>query len=207
MKEPASAGSRRRIVVTASSTGGIDALRTLLERLPGDFPAPVVVVQHRGIASPSYLPEVLQRATKLRVSHAHSAERLRPGHVYVASPEQHVIVRDDHTLGYVDGRKINFLRSSADPLFESAAKVYGRGTVGVVLTGYDGDASAGVRAIKAEGGMVFAQAPETCEISDMPNAAIRTGAVDIVLPVSEIGAALVKAVMPEDSNASSRSCS
>jgi len=196
MKPSAASVCRKHIVVSASSMGGIDALTQLLKRLPADFPAPIVVVQHRGTALPSYLPEVLQRSTKLRVMHGHAGERLRPGHVYVASPEQHIVVGDDYSLHYIDGQKINFLRSSADPLFESASKVYGRGAIGVVLTGYDRDATAGSRAIKARGGIVIAQSPDTCQIPEMPSNAIRAGSVDMVLPIDEIAAALVRLVEP-----------
>jgi two-component system chemotaxis response regulator CheB len=156
-----------------------------------------VIVQHRGAAWPRFLPEVLQRATRLPVVYAHSGQRLRPGHVYVASPDQHLVIRHDRTFGYVDGRKINFLRSSADPLFESAAEVYGAGTVGIVLTGYDRDGSAGASAIKARGGIVIAQTPETCEAPDMPKAAIGTGAVDMVLPVEEMAGELIKISRPQ----------
>jgi two-component system chemotaxis response regulator CheB len=194
MKASIGIAPQRRIVVTASSMGGIAALIDLLKRLPPDFPAPIVAVQHRGTALPSFLAEVLQRETKLRVVHGHTGERLRPGHVYVASPEQHIVIRDDHSLRYVDGRRINFLRSSADPLFESASEVYGRGTIGVILTGYDRDATVGAQAIKAHGGTVIAQSPETCEVSDMPRSAIRTGAVDMVLPIEEIAPTLVRLV-------------
>src|SRR5215471_17703991 len=95
-----------RIVVCASSAGGIQALATVLGRLPADFPAAIVLVQHRGTSAPNFLREVLQRRTKLRVLHARAGDRLKPGHVYVASPKQHLVVRSDQTLGYVDGRKI-----------------------------------------------------------------------------------------------------
>ena len=190
----ASAAPFGRIVVCASSAGGIDALADVLGRLPIDFPAPIVLVQHRGTGTPNFLRDVLQRQTRLPVLRARAGERLRPGHVYVASPEQHLVIRPDHTLDYVDGRKIHFLRSSANPLFESASDVYNRGTVAVVLTGYDADGTDGVQSVKARGGMVIAQSPETCEISEMPRSAINSGAVDFVLPVKEIAAALVRIV-------------
>ena len=181
-----------RVVVTAGSMGGIKALKEVLAQLPATFPAPIVVVQHRTPNPPYLLREVLRRCTKLKVVHARSRERLHPGTVYVASPELHLVVHPDHTLGYVDGVKIRHLRSSANPLFVSASQVFGRGVIAVVLSGLDSDGTDGVQSVKEEGGVVIAQHPSSCEQAAMPRSAIATGCADFVVPLDKIGDTLVQ---------------
>jgi two-component system chemotaxis response regulator CheB len=172
--------------------GGIKALKQVLSQLPASFPAPIVVVQHRSPNPPYLLPEVLRPSTKLKVMHAHAGERLQRGTVYVASPELHLVVHPDHTLGYVDGQKIRHLRSSANPLFLSASKVFGRGVIAVVLSGLDSDATDGVQSVSQAGGVVIAQHPLTCEQAAMPRSAIATGCADFVIPLDKIADTLVQ---------------
>lgn len=189
-------GRHIELVVIAASAGGIKALETILGALPADFAAPIAVVQHRSTHLPNYLAEVLGRHTPLKVKFAIHTERMRAGTVYVAPPEYHLTV--DRHLGVAlrDGRRIRHVLSSANPLFESAAAALDGHVVAVVLTGYGSDATDGVQAIRAHGGIVLAQDRATAETFDMPQSAIATGCVDCVLPLSEIAPtlrALVKA--------------
>lgn len=181
-----------RLVVIAASMGGIHALREVLKHLPVDFPVPIAIVQHRSATQPNYLPEVLGRATRLPVTIAEEGERLRAGHVYLAPPTLHMTVAPDLRVSLQDGRKIRHLRSSANPLFSSAAEALGVGVLGVVLTGGDRDATDGVQAIRDGGGLVIAQDEATSEVFAMPASAIATGSVSRVLPLSEIGSAIVR---------------
>ena len=105
-----------------------------------------------------------------------------------------MVVKPERTLALRDGHKIRFLLSSANPLFESAAAVLGPRVIAVVLTGSGSDASDGVRAVKAAGGAVIAQDQATSQHFSMPREAIRTGAVDYVLPLDRIAPALVSLV-------------
>lgn len=182
------------VVVTASSAGGISALSTILSRLPGTFAAPILVVQHRAATPPYRLAHVLGRRTDLIVKDAVAGDKIRPGIVYIASPEAHLVVHRDQTLAYVDGRKIHHLLSSANPLFTSASDVRGDGVIAVVLSGGDSDAAEGVKHVKQQGGIVIAQDDATCDVNSMPRAAIATGCVDYVLPPHQIADALVKLV-------------
>ncbi len=182
------------LVVIAASAGGIRALQTLLSKLPPDFPVPICVVQHRTSRSPDLLPGVLGRHTRLRVKPADPGEPMRGGTVYLAPADLHLIVNPDHTLDFMNGRKIRFVLSSANPLFASAARATGTRTIGVVLTGSLADATDGVQAIKNEGGVVIAQDRETSEHFGMPGSAIASGAVDYVLPLEHISRALVNLV-------------
>lgn len=184
-----------RIVVMGASAGGIRALTTILASLPAEFPAPIVIVQHRAIRGHSNLVPILARITRLAVIEASEGDTLRAGTVYIARADEHLTVTPSHCFVYVDGHPIHHIPSSANPLFESSANSYGAGAVAVVLTGAGSDGTDGVQAIKARGGTVIAQDPATSEHVGMPLSAIESGAVDLVLPVEAIGPALVRLIV------------
>jgi two-component system chemotaxis response regulator CheB len=179
-------------VVVASSAGGLAALVAVLERLPAQLPAAIVVVQHLERSHPSHLAEILARRTPLAVSEAKQGNALVPGGVHIAPPDRHVVVNADGTLSLSDSAPVNFVRPSADTLFESAAATFGEATIAVVLSGTGRDGAAGVSAVKARGGTVIAQ--QGAEFDGMPSAAVQTGHVDRCLPLDEIGPALVELI-------------
>lgn len=180
------------LVAVAASAGGLAALTALLGALPADFPVPIVIVQHRGIGAPETLPRILARATGLRVKLAEEGEQLRAGTVYVAPADRHLVTHADGSLHLEDGRRIRFVLSSANPLFESAARAFHERLIAVVLTGSGRDGTDGVQAVRAGGGMVIAQEPATAAYGGMARAAIETGAVDHVLPLLAIAPLLVR---------------
>jgi two-component system chemotaxis response regulator CheB len=181
------------IVVIAASAGGFRALQRLLASLPANFPVPIAIVQHRSAKAPNVLAPLLQRRTALRVTQIERAGgHLERGNVYIAPPDQHLLVNLDRTFALTDGQKIRSVRSSANPLFTSAAGACGDRVVAVVLTGGDSDGTDGVQSVKAVGGVVIAQDPATAEHRWMPLAAVNTGSVDYVLPLDEIGPLLVR---------------
>lgn len=181
------------LVALAASAGGIAALGEILGALPTTFDIPIVIIQHRSVSSPGLFPRVLGRmAPGLNIKQAEPGERLSAGIVYVAPADFHLVVAPDRTLQFMDGRRIKFLRSSANPLFESAAQVLGGRVIAVVLTGGGSDATDGVQAVKSMGGIVIAQDPEHAQHPSMPLSAIRTGAVDHVLPLHAIAPMLVQ---------------
>jgi two-component system chemotaxis response regulator CheB len=182
------------LVVIAASVGGVQALGTLLSALPPDFPVPVAIVLHRTTQLPNLLADVLGRRTRLPVKMVEQLEPLRPGTVYLAPPDLHLTVRPGGTACLTDGRKIRFVRSSANPLFESAAESLGGQVLAVVLTGFGRDGTDGVQAVRARGGTVIAQDRATSEQYGMPQSAIATGCVSHVLPLREIGPALAELV-------------
>jgi two-component system chemotaxis response regulator CheB len=181
-------------VVIGASAGGLEALTTLLSALPAGFPAAIVIVQHRTPDKPSLLEPILARRTRLTVTTAREKEVLAPGVVYVAAPDQHLTVGADRRLAYHDGTRIRGVRSSANPLFESAAEAFGSRLIAVVLSGSGMDATNGVQHVKARGGTVIVQDRATAGHFGMPGSAILTGAVDHVLPIGEIAAVLVDTV-------------
>lgn len=178
------------VVVIATSLGGREALEALLAPLATDFPAPVVVVQHMDAHSPSHLAELLARRTGLAVKFAESGEPLRASTVYVATPGRHLVIGPDRCCVLSDDPAVRFSRPSADPLFESAADVFGERTLGVILTGRLSDGTVGAEAIRRAGGVMLAQDPATCRAPEMPQAAIRQGLVHLTLPPAALGAAL-----------------
>lgn len=182
------------VVVIASSMGGIEALKAILGALPEGFPAAILVVQHRPADHRRLLAEILGRATPLRVKEADDGETLRGGTVFLAPPGNHLLVNAGGVLSLSQAQKMHHVRPSADPLFESAALAYGPRVIAVVLTGWDSDGSGGVRFIREGGGVVIAQDPLSCVAPSMPQSAIATGCVDRVLPLGEIGPALVNMI-------------
>jgi two-component system chemotaxis response regulator CheB len=185
------------IVMLAASAGGLAALSDVLGALPADFPVPVVVVQHLDPRHRSLMAEILERRTSLEVEEAREGAKLEPSTVYIAPPDEHLLVTSEGGLNLSHTELVHFVRPSADLLFESGAGAFPGRAIGVVLTGSGSDANMGVRAIEQTGGTVIAQDPHSAEFSGMPQAAIDTGCVDFILKLEEIGPALVALVMGE----------
>jgi two-component system chemotaxis response regulator CheB len=174
------------IVAIAASAGGIAALGRVLGGLPGDFPVPVVVVQHLDPRHQTIIADVLGRRAKLPVQLAQEGDRAEAGAIYIAPPNHHLLVGANGTLTLSSSELVHFVRPSADLLFESVAGTYGPRAIACVLTGSGSDGAMGVSAIKSRGGTVIAEDPELAEFKGMPEAAVSSGAVDFVLPLDEI---------------------
>jgi len=186
-----------KIVVMGASTGGLKALRAILQALPPELPASIFITMHIG-AWPSILPEILQKVCALPVRHAADGESVQLSTVYVAPSDRHMLLANGN-VRLSRGPKENFARPAIDPLFRSAAVEYGTSTVGVVLTGELDDGAAGLRAVSACGGFIMVQSPETCEAASMPRAAIRATQVDRIVPLNEMGEAIASAVLQRGS--------
>ncbi|MEU4996858.1 chemotaxis protein CheB [Streptomyces sp. NPDC021622] len=178
------------VVAVASSAGGIQGLGALLGALGPGLPVPVLVVQHLDPRHRTLLAEVLSRRTELDVKLAEDHESIRPGTVYLAPPDRHLLVGPEGVLSLSDSELVHFVRPSADLLFESVAGAYGSRAIACVLTGTGVDGAMGVDAVKSRGGTVIAEDPETAQFAGMPSAAVGTGSVDFVLRLEEIAAAV-----------------
>jgi len=185
------------VIAIAASAGGLRALTAVFSELPADFPAAVTVVQHLDPRHRSLMAELLSRQSRLSVKQAVEGDRLNPSSVYVAPPDRHLLVNDDGTLSLSRAELVNFLRPSADLLFESVAASFKDRVIAIVLTGTGSDGSKGLHAIKKMGGTIVSQDEGTSEFFGMPSAAIRTGLVDFVLPLNQIAAALTTLVRGE----------
>jgi two-component system chemotaxis response regulator CheB len=189
-----STGSGYDLVLVAASAGGLAAISTVLAALPDGFPVPVVIVQHLDPRHTSLMADILRRRTPLRVEDAAAGIVTEPATVYIAPPDEHLLVDPGGRLSLSHSDPVHFVRPSADLLFESGARAFPGRVIGVVLTGTGSDANMGVRAIQETGGTVIAQDPASAEFAGMPEAAIATGGVDLVLPLEKIGPALVELV-------------
>ena len=181
-------------VVIGASAGGIEALTTLVRGLPPDLPAALFVVVHIPPYAVSRLPEILSRAGTLPATHAVDGEPIRRGHIYVAPPDRHLLVRQGR-VALSRGPRENHSRPAIDPLFRSAARAYGSRVIGVVLSGALYDGSMGLLAVKTRSGMAIVQDPREAAVDSMPRSALRLVAADHVLPSPKIAATLAELVM------------
>jgi two-component system, chemotaxis family, protein-glutamate methylesterase/glutaminase len=181
--------TQRDIVVIGASAGGIQALTTLVAGLPREFPASLLVVVHIPPYAISRLPEILSRSGPLPAAHARHGEAIEPGRIYIAPPDRHLLVR----AGWIElsrGPRENHCRPAIDPLFRTAARVYGARVIGIILSGALYDGSMGLLAIKTRGGMAIVQDPQEAIVDSMPRRAIERVEAEHVLPVAEMAAAL-----------------
>jgi two-component system chemotaxis response regulator CheB len=181
----------RDLVIIGASAGGVTALMDLARALPADFPAPILVVLHLSPSSPSMLPELMGRDAALRVKHAQNGEALKAGVIYVAPPDHHLLVENDRLL-VTRGPKENRFRPSIDALFRSAAYTYGPRVIGVVLTGYLDDGTAGLWTVQRLGGLAVVQDPHEAYAPDMVRNALEYVAADHVVTLAGLPALLTR---------------
>jgi len=183
----------RSLVVVGASAGGVEALTELVKNLPARFPAAVLVVLHVPPWGRSVLPGILDRAAKLVARAAVDGDAISPGCIYVAPPDEHLLVHDGR-LVLRRGPRENGHRPAIDPLFLTASEAYGPEVVGVILSGTLDDGAAGLAAIKSHGGVAVVQDPDDAVYPGMPTHALERVAADHVAPVAELGMVLVDLV-------------
>jgi two-component system chemotaxis response regulator CheB len=186
----------RDIIVMGASAGGLSAFNRIIKQLPERLNAAVFIVWHVSPYSTSLLPEILNRAGKLKAKHPDDGEPIEMRKIYIAPPDYHLLVESDR-IRLTKGPKENRFRPAIDPLFRSAAYAYGSRVVGVVLTGALDDGTAGLWAIKDRGGIAVVQDPAEAEQSSMPASALANVPVDHCVPVSEIPPLLVTLTQQE----------
>lgn len=181
----------RDLVVVGASAGGIEALRELVRSLPADFPAAIFVVVHIPTDSPSMLPHILSRSGPLPAGHPKDGEPIRPGHIYCAPPNHHLLVKPG-AAWVIYGPKENGYRPAVDPLFRTAARAYRARVIAVVLSGNLNDGSHGLSVVKELGGLAVVQDPDDALYPGMPAAAIELVDVDHVFPITALADLLVR---------------
>lgn len=179
-------------MVIGASAGGSQALAQIFPCLPGDYPWPVIVVQHLHPLQDGAPSLFARRHCALAFKEVDDKDAIRPGWVFFAPPNYHLLVEDEHTFALSIDARVHYTRPSIDVLFESAADAYGPALVGVVLSGANDDGAAGLYAIKRRGGLTIAQDPASAEAPHMPQAAITAARPDHILPPPEIGALLAR---------------
>jgi two-component system chemotaxis response regulator CheB len=183
------------IVVLASSTGGPATLMKFLPSFPKDFPGAVILVQHMPGNFTSQFSTQLAEVSQIRVKEAEAGEIIVPGQLYVCPGSHHLRVSPTGRISLDDGPRVSGYRPCADLTFESAAEYAGPMTIGVILTGMGNDGAKGAQTIRSAGGHVIAQDESTAVIFGMPQEAIKTGAVDQVLPMEAIYHGIEKRVL------------
>ena len=181
----------RDIIVIGTSAGGLQALQRLTADLPADLPAAIFVVQHCNPSGRSLLAKILGRSGPLRAINPINHEPIRHGTIYVAPPDRHMLIQDSHVCTS-HGPKENRSRPAIDALFRSAARSCGARVIGVILSGNLDDGTAGLLAIKEQGGLAVVQTPADAAYPSMPESALRSVKADYSLPLSEMAAKLVQ---------------
>jgi two-component system chemotaxis response regulator CheB len=184
----------RTIIVVGTSAGGLEALDQLVGQLPTDLPAAIFIVQHMAAHnSGEPLLRRLSRHQAFQPKLAADKGRFRPGRIYIAPPDSHLLLKKDQVL-VTKGARENRYRPAIDPLFRSAAVAYGSRVIGVVLTGMLDDGTAGLMAIKRCGGVTVVQDPADAAYSGMPMSALDNVNIDFCVPMARMGPLLTKLV-------------
>jgi len=179
-------------VVIGVSAGGLHALIHILGNLPKDYFIPIIVVQHRGKDHKELLEDVLQTKCLLQVKQADEKEFINGGCIYIAPPNYHLLIEQDKTFSLTSDVYVKHSRPSIDLLFTTAAEVYKRELVGIILTGASSDGAEGLLEIKRSGGYTIAQDPLTAEYPYMPQSSIDIGAIERILTLDEITSYLIR---------------
>jgi two-component system, chemotaxis family, protein-glutamate methylesterase/glutaminase len=183
----------RNLVVIGGSAGAIEAVREILRRLPGELPAAICVVIHSSPDGPSLLPQVLGRSSNLPTAFARHDEPIETGRVYIAPPDQHLLVSNGR-LHLTRGPRENGFRPAVDPLFRSAASARRSGVLSVIVSGALNDGTYGAMLVKRAGGLVIVQDVQDALVASMPRSVLDNVAVDYSLPCAEIGPLLNRLV-------------
>jgi two-component system chemotaxis response regulator CheB len=183
----------RQIIVIGASTGGTEALREILTKLPSDLPG-ICVVQHIPAHFSTAFANRLNELCELSVSEAVGGDRVEAGRVLIAPGGHHVILRwnvDHYSVQLTEGPMVHHQRPAVDVLFDSVAKTSGAPqALAILLTGMGADGAAAMLTLKEAGATTWAQNEESCVVFGMPREAIRRGAVRQVLPLDQIAAAI-----------------
>ncbi|MGL6073261.1 MAG: chemotaxis-specific protein-glutamate methyltransferase CheB [Fimbriiglobus sp.] len=185
-----------QLVVIGASTGGPQALKELLARLPVDFPAAIVVVQHLPPTFTTALAETLNAVSGVTVREARNGDRLKKSTVYIAPGDQHLLVRADERLELSEEPPLNGYRPAIDITMNSAVDVFGPRVSGVILSGMGDDGLKGMAKIYDAGGLTLAQEASSCVVYGMPRRVIEAGYVECSGTPTELAEALMERVSP-----------
>ncbi|MFB7880981.1 chemotaxis protein CheB [Brevundimonas diminuta] len=175
-----------RAVAIGASAGGVQALLALLPTLPADFPWPIFIVLHVPADRSNVLAPLFEAKCRVEVKEAEDKETARPGVVYFAPSDYHLLVESNGDLALSSDEAVNYSRPSIDVLFESAADAYGAGLTGVILTGANEDGAVGLSAVGAAGGVALVEEPAVAYAQAMPQAARNACAAAVALPLEGI---------------------
>lgn len=178
--------SHTKIVAIAASTGGPNALSVILSKMPKNFPCPIVIAQHISEGFADGMVEWLQPLTALKIQIARPEMPLMPGEIFISPSELNMKISPNHRVILEKRKPYEFFKPSCDSLLISAVEVFGRGCIGVILTGMSTDGAEGMARIKKAGGATIAQDEKSSTIFGMAKVAIDMGVIDKIVPLGEI---------------------
>jgi two-component system, chemotaxis family, protein-glutamate methylesterase/glutaminase len=178
-------------VVIGTSAGGVEALMRILPSLPATMPVAILIVVHIPRERPSLLTDIFRQKCAMRVEEGIDKADIKPGHIYFAPPDYHMLVDAGPQIALSVDDAIQFSRPSIDVLFESAADVYGKKLLGILLTGGNEDGASGLAYIARCGGMTVLQDPAEAAAPAMPESALKVMTPTHVLRLDEIAALLM----------------
>jgi two-component system chemotaxis response regulator CheB len=181
------------IIVIGASAGGVEVLSQLVRGLPKGLPAALFVVCHFPSGSRSILPDILSRSGPLLAVHARDGDPIYPSHIFVAPPDHHLLI-EEGTIKISHGPRESGHRPAIDPLFRSAARVYGSRVIGVVLSGALHDGVAGLLAVRGAGGVAVVQDPRDALIAALPLNASEIAGADYLVSAADLPTLLIDLV-------------
>lgn len=187
-------GSCYKAIVLGASSGGVEALATLLPDLGGRLPIPVMIVIHLSPETDSFFAAHYQAICEMRIRVAEDKESVAESTVYFAPPGYHLLVEDENSLALSLEDRVNYARPSIDVLFESAAEIYQDRLIGIILTGANGDGALGLKRIQELGGLTIVQDPASAAVDIMPLASLQLMTPDHVVPLDQLGEMLKQMV-------------
>ena len=190
------AKTSNKVIAIGASTGGTEALKTVLTRMPPNSPG-ILVVQHMPAAFTTAFAERLNGLCQITVKEARNSDSVNPGTALIAPGNYHMILRRSGAMYYVevkDGPMVHHQRPSVDVLFKSTAKSAGPNSIGVILTGMGSDGAEGLLEMKQGGAKTIAQDERSCIVFGMPKEAIELGAADKVVPLDQVAEKIVRMV-------------
>lgn len=187
----------RNIIVIGGSAESIESLKEIVSNLPADFPSSLFVVVHVSADAPSMLAKLLCNSSPLPATNPCDEEPIRTDHVYVSRPDRHLTI-EDGKVRILRGPRENRHHPAIDPLFRTAARVFGPRAVGIVLSGRQDDGSAGIYAVNQRGGVAIVQDPNDAIYKDMPSRALEYAEPHYILPARDIAPILVEAANAND---------
>ncbi|MBF0408010.1 MAG: chemotaxis protein CheB [Candidatus Riflebacteria bacterium] len=183
-----------KAVVIGTSAGGNSAISVILNSLPESFDLPIFVVQHISCDYDELILNIIQKSCKLPVKEAEDKCIIQKGTVYFAPACYHTFIENELYTGLSVDDPVKYARPSIDVLFESAARVYGKHLIGVILTGANDDGTDGMKSIKKSGGYTIVQDPATAEFPTMPQSAVSNVKIDIICPLESIVHEILKKI-------------
>lgn len=175
-----------KVIVIGGSAGSLEVILELVKKLPTHSGAVFIIVIHRKNDKDSILENLLSYRTQLTVKEVEDKEPILPNTIYLAPPDYHLLIEDEHNFSLDSSDKVNFSRPSIDVTFESVAEVFTNRVVGILLSGANADGAQGLLRIKELSGYTIVQSPESAEISFMPQQAIYLNAADSIMSTEEL---------------------